>query len=177
MSDPFVGEIRLFPYTFPPQGWASCDGQFLPVAQHQLLAAIIGTIYGGSGSVTFQLPDLRGQAPMGSGDGPGLSHRVLGQRGGAELVPLAESNLPPHQHGAQANRSAGVTSQPGNNVLYGGENDPTFMLYKESPSAKVPMAGQSLQPEGGGNAHENRQPFLPVQFCIALEGIFPPRPS
>lgn len=176
MSEPFVGEIRMFPYTFPPQGWARCDGQSIPIAQNQLLAAVIGTIYGGN-ATTIQLPNLQGRAPMGAGNGLGLSPRPLSQTGGSELVTLTVSQLPSHQHQSQANGAAGVTDVPANNLLYGGESDPAFMLYKESPSAssKVPMAAQVLQSSGGGNGHENRQPYLPIQFCIALEGLYPQR--
>lgn len=176
MSEPFIGEIRLFPYNFAPVGWSRCDGQYVPVSQNAALYAVIGNTYGGDAN-NMQLPNLGGSVPMGVGNGPGLTPRALAETVGVAQVTLTANNLPPHRHGAQANITPGTTDAPGNSLLYGGDSDRNFIMYRESPDAGsiVPMSPNALQVSGGGHAHENRQPYLGIQFCIAMDGIFPPR--
>jgi microcystin-dependent protein len=175
MSDQFVAEIRIFPFNFPPKGWAFCNGQLMPISQNTALFALLGTTYGGDGKSTFALPDLQGSAPMHPGQGQGLSLRDLGQIGGAETVTLLQSEIPFHTHqlsGAdpqdQGNLQSGgpnrVVARPGSGQAYG-------------PAAGLqPMAFQTLQPAGGSLPHNNMQPYLTVNYCIALQGIFPQRP-
>jgi microcystin-dependent protein len=172
MADPFVAEIRIFPFNFAPKGWAWCDGQLLPLSQNTALFSLLGTTYGGNGKSNFALPDLRGQAPMHHGQGPGLSLHDLGESGGSETVTLLESEIPAHSHtlycrGAQGNR----TSPKGNSIARLAGATP----YSTSLSTPVAMAGESLAPGGGDAPHNNLQPFLTLYFCIALQGVFPPR--
>jgi len=171
VSDPFVAEIRIFGGNFAPVGWAFCDGQILPIAQNTALFSLLGTTYGGDGKATFALPDLRGRAPMHPGQGPGLSLHDLGESGGARSVALLEAEMPPHTHALQASASATMAypspaaalGTPSGTALYGPLTDP------------VAMAAETLSVAGGGQPHENRQPYLVLSFIIALQGIFPPR--
>jgi microcystin-dependent protein len=167
MSDPFVAEVRIFPYNFAPRGWAFCNGQLLPIAQNTPLFSLVGTTYGGNGQTTFGLPDLRGRTPLGVGQGPGLSDYDLGQPGGAESITLTARQLPNHTHSLTASSDAAAASTPGPGVLLATANTP---IYAPAQNL-VPMAavGASAQP------HANRQPFAVVNFCIALQGIFPTR--
>lgn len=174
MAEPFVGEIRMFPYTFPPRGWAYCDGQTLPIAQNPVLYAVISDFWGGDGHATLGLPDLQGRAPMHSGRGPGLSNRRFTEQGGVSQVPLMESVIPSHHH------SANVVNKVGNQIVGTGHylsNASGVTEYKGQPDLADlrPMANQALSETGGGAAHENRQPYLVAPFCIALDGIYPPR--
>jgi microcystin-dependent protein len=173
MADPFVAEIRIFPFNFAPQGWAWCDGQLLPLSQNTALFSLLGTTYGGNGKSNFALPDLQGRAPMHPGQGPGLSLHDLGETGGSETVSLLESEIPAHAHGlmslgAPANR----TSPVGNTIAR-----PTAGNAFVPPGGQplVAMSGQSLAPAGGDQPHNNMQPYLTFYFCIALQGVFPPR--
>ncbi len=177
MADPFVGEIRALPYTFVPQGWARCDGQSLPVNQNQVLYAVIGNQFGGNNG-NFRLPNLQARTPMGIGSGPGLTPRNMADNGGAATISLTIPQLPAHQHSCNGNAFAGSSDTPSNSAEFGGETDPKFFLYKENPATNslVPLAPQALTPSGGNLAHENQQPWLALQFCIALDGTFPVRP-
>ena len=172
MADPFVAEIRIVPFNFAPRGWAFCDGQLLPIAQNTALFALVGTTYGGDGRSTFALPDLRGRAPMHPGAGVGLSPHDLGERGGSETVALSEGELPGHSHAMMAQSGAASSKVPAGKVLA----HPARGLTYAAPSANlVPLANDALAPAGGQAAHNNMMPYLTLSFCIALQGIFPPR--
>ena len=175
MADPFVAEIRVFPFNFAPKGWAFCDGQLLPLSQNTALFSLLGTTYGGDGKSTFALPDLQGNAAMHPGQGPGLSLRDLGEMGGSETVTLLQSEIPFHNHTIMA-----ADPQDGSGNLQVGA--PERILAKSGsgnaygPAANlVQMAPQALSPAGGGLPHNNMQPYLTLNFCIALQGVFPPR--
>jgi microcystin-dependent protein len=170
MADPFVAEIRIFPFNFAPRGWAWCDGQLMPLSQNTALFALLGTTYGGNGKSNFALPDLQGRAPMHPGQGPGLSLRDLGESGGSETVTLLQSEMPAHTHGAFASGRDGDNQNPGGAAVAAGST-----IFAAS-SNLVDMAPQSLAPAGGDAPHNNMQPYLTCYFCIALQGIFPPRP-
>lgn len=170
MSDPYLGEIRLFPYAYAPQGWALCNGQSLSIAQYTALYSLIGTAYGGDGVTHFALPDLQGRAAVSAGQGRGLSPYKLGQAGGNETVALTENQMPPHAHAvigdyqdAESNSPAGMVPAAGAHGSYG-------------QNANTPMGAGMIRPTGGGQPHENRPPFLTLNYCIALQGIYPPRP-
>ena len=174
MADPFVAEIRIFPFTFPPKGWAWCDGQLMPISQNTALFSLCGTMYGGDGKSTFALPDLRGRVPMHHGQGPGLSERVQGEAGGAETVTLLEAEIPVHAHAVRAASDPADLQVPSpNRSLARSQN---AQAYQSTVNANLgAMAPQSLAPAGGDLPHNNMQPYLTLHFCIALEGIFPPR--
>ncbi len=172
MANPFVAEIRILPCNFAPLGWAFCDGQLLPVSQNTALFSLVGATYGGNGISTFALPDMRGNAPMFFGQGPGLSAHVIGEIGGQQDVTLLENEVPAHQHALQAMpRPAGLDT-PASNSL--GRASPA--VYKTAPASSL----QALAPEAislGGSSfpHNNMMPYLTLNFCIALQGVFPPR--
>ena len=173
MADPFVAEIRIFPFNFAPKGWAWCDGQLLPLSQNTALFSLLGTTYGGNGKSNFALPDLQGRAPMHPGQGPGLSLHDLGETGGSETVTLLESEIPAHSHALRGSNTLGDTPFPAGNTLarYG-----NFNAYQQTTNANlVSMAPESLAPAGGDQPHNNLQPYLTFYFCIALQGVFPPR--
>ena len=175
MADPFVAEIRIFPVYFAPTGWALCNGQLLPISQNTALFSLLGTTYGGDGKSTFALPDLQGSAPMHPGQGQGLSLRDLGEIGGVENVTLLLSEIPIHTHalmasvenGGQGTLTDGITVASS----VGGQ------IYQSNTSANlVAMNPQALAVAGAGLPHNNMQPYLTLSFCIALQGVFPPRP-
>ncbi len=172
--DPFVAEIRIFPFNFAPKGWAFCDGQLLPISQNTALFSLLGTTYGGDGRSNFALPDLQGRAPMHPGQGPGLSLHDLGEADGSDTVTLLQSEIPAHRHAMQANAATSDLQGP----------SPTRVLarasggsaYQTDASANiVAMAPQALSPAGGDQPHNNLQPYLTLNFNIALQGVFPPR--
>jgi microcystin-dependent protein len=173
MADPFVAEIRIFPFNFAPRGWAWCNGQLLPISQNTALFSLLGTTYGGDGKSTFALPDLQGSAPMHPGQGPGLSLHDLGETGGSETVTLLESEMPSHSHALQAYNDIGEDRIPSPTEAIARS---TGGLLFGNPAALVPMASQALPPAGGNLPHNNMQPYLTCYFCIALQGVFPPRP-
>ncbi|HWT14736.1 MAG TPA: tail fiber protein [Patescibacteria group bacterium] len=174
MSSPFVAEIRILACNFPPTGWAFCDGQILPISQNTALFSLLGTTYGGNGQSTFALPDLQGNAPMQPGQGPGLSQRFLGEASGSETVTLLESEIPSHAHGLLAqNTPLGGTVLPAGSTL---SRPASGFLYDATSPVLVPMAAEALAPAGGDQPHNNMMPYLTLNFCIALQGIFPPRP-
>ncbi|HZJ22726.1 MAG TPA: tail fiber protein [Anaerolineales bacterium] len=174
MADPFVAEIRIFPFNFAPRGWAWCDGQLLPLSQNTALFSLLGTTYGGNGMSNFALPDLQGRAPMHPGQGPGLSLHDLGETGGSETVTLLESEISAHAHALNGQGSNSNLNDPSQAVLaraFGGGN-----LYKLPAGANiVPLSDQSIAPAGGDQPHNNMMPYLTFYFCIALQGVFPPR--
>ncbi|MBL8093677.1 MAG: phage tail protein [Anaerolineales bacterium] len=163
MAEPFLSEIRMMSFVFPPKGWALCDGQLLPINQNQALFSLLGTTFGGDGRVNFALPDLRGRVPIHVG-----SAHTLGERGGEQAHTLSISELPTHTHVVYASASGGNQTLPTNNVLARSES-PRF-----APADSLVAAGASaITNVGGSQAHLNMQPFLVVSFCIALQGIFP----
>ncbi len=164
MTDPFIGEIQIFPFGFVPRGWAQCNGQLLPINQYQALFSLLGTMYGGDGRTTFALPDLRGRAPLGVG--PGYDQ---GQRAGEEAHTLYVAEMPAHGHGATASSAAPSTASPAGAAWA----DTGASSYAASPNAQ--MASNAVTPAGGGQPHENRSPYLTLNFCIALAGVFPSR--
>ncbi len=171
MSEPFVGEVRMFAGNFAPRGWAFCDGQLLAVSQNDALFSLLGTIYGGDGRTTFGLPDLRGRIPIHAGSGPGLSPRRLGAKGGAENVTLTVNQLPSHTHDMQAIGQNANTPNASGNLL---AQTPTVDLYiTETPVQG--MASTAVTNTGGSRSHTNLMPFLCINYIIALFGIYPSR--
>jgi microcystin-dependent protein len=171
--DPFVAEIRIFPFNFAPKGWAFCDGQLLPLSQNTALFSLLGTTYGGDGKSTFALPDMQGNAPMHPGQGPGLSLHDLGETGGSETVSLLESEIPSHNHLLGASSQDGGDSHPIPNLLAQGIG---INLYNnQGTNPIVQLNDNALPPAGGDQPHNNMQPYLTFNFCIALQGVFPPR--
>jgi microcystin-dependent protein len=170
--DPFVAEIRIFPFNFAPKGWAFCDGQLLPISQNTALFSLLGTTYGGNGKSNFALPDLQGRAPMHPGQGPGLSLHDLGETGGSETVTLLESEIPAHSHAVQAVNAPGNVKIPGPAVNLARANGGNVYA---NPNNLVFLAGEALAPAGGDQPHNNLQPYLTLNFNIAMQGVFPPR--
>jgi microcystin-dependent protein len=170
MSNPFLGEIRMFGGNFAPKGWATCDGQILSIAQNTALFSLLGTFYGGNGTSTFALPDLRGRSPMDQGNGAGLSPRSIGEQDGTETVTLLSNQLASHTHGVMAVAVAGDKTSPQNNSWASSVTRPYSSM---APNAA--MAAGTLRPAGGGGAHDNLQPYLVVTFIIAMQGIYPSR--
>jgi microcystin-dependent protein len=171
--DPFVAEIRIFPFNFAPKGWAFCDGQLLPISQNTALFSLLGTTYGGDGKSTFALPNMQGNAPMHPGQGPGLSLHDLGETGGSETVTLLESEIPVHQHGMNAQNA--ITSQIADPTGATFTRPASGNLFTTNLSSPVNMAANALAPAGGDQPHNNMMPYLTLNFCIALQGVFPPR--
>lgn len=170
--DPFVAEIRIFPFNFAPKGWAFCDGQILPLSQNTALFSLLGTTYGGDGKSNFALPDMQGNVPMHPGQGPGLSLHDLGEMGGSSTVTLLESEMPSHAHFLMA------SNQPGEDPQAVGEafgRSVGTNLYQASNAGLVSMYNVAVTPVGGSLPHNNLQPYLTLNFCIALQGVFPPR--
>jgi microcystin-dependent protein len=171
MADPFLAEIRVFPYNFVPRGWSACNGQLLPISQNTALFSLLGTTYGGDGRSTFALPDLRGRFPMGAGQGPGLSDRVNGEQVGSETVTLTTAQMPQHNHALLATSAANTTNPSGAALANVATNGAAY----RTPGV-LAASGSSLASVGGNQPHENRQPALALTFCIAMQGIFPSRP-
>jgi microcystin-dependent protein len=180
MSEPFIAEIKMFAGNFAPRGYAFCDGQILPIDQNSALFSLVGTIYGGDGRTTFGLPDLRGRSPMHPGQGPGLSHRRLGQKGGAENVTLTVAQMPAHQHAIQGkvkgSTSSLDTNTPQDKVLgTGGRGTNVYGSGDPDVDMAAGTVDATAEDAGGSQAHANTSPFLCVSFIIALVGIFPSR--
>ena len=174
MADPFVAEIRIFPFNFAPSGWAFCNGQLLPISQNTALFALLGTTYGGDGRSTFALPNLQGSAPMHPGQGPGLSLHDLGETSGTQTVTLLSSEMPAHNHSMNARPTGAVPPQ----------SSPVGLATARSNSRPYSPVGvqsnglmnaTSTLPTGGSLPHNNMMPSLTLNFCIALQGVFPPR--
>ncbi len=173
MADPFVAEIRIFPFNFAPKGWAWCDGQLLPISQNTALFSLLGTTYGGDGKSNFALPNLMGAVPMHPGQGPGLSLHDLGEVGGSETVTLLESEIPAHAHTLRAESLPADEVAPSPSAAL--TRSVGGALYRPQGSLTA-MAPEALPPAGGDQPHNNLQPYLTTYFCIALQGVFPPRP-
>ena len=179
MADPFVAEIRIFPFNFPPTGWAFCDGQLLPISQNTALFALLGTYYGGDGKSTFALPNLQGQAPLQQGQSTTGTQYFLGETSGSQYVTLLQTEMPIHTHSAMAANFPGSDNVPApTNDIARGAGAPGLNAYvpgsPQPPLAQ--MAFQSLAPTGGSLPHNNMMPYLTLNFCIAQQGVFPPRP-
>lgn len=170
-STPFVAEIMAVPYNFAPKGWATCDGQLMPIAQNTALFSLLGVTYGGDGRVTFGLPNLNGRMPLQPGQGPGLTPRDMGEQGGVASVTLAPAELPAHSHVVKA-ADAASTATPGATVMPAVSS--AGNVYR-APGTATAMAPQAVSSVGGNAPHENRQPYLGLTFIIALQGIYPPR--
>lgn len=169
--EPFIGEIALFGFAFAPTGWAPCHGQTLPISEHPSLYSLLGNTYGGDGTTTFALPDLRGRVPLGFGAGAGLTDHVLGHQGGAETHQLLEGEMPSHTHALRADSANGVQSIPdGGLPARNPAGIPAFGL-----NASTALRGDAADLAGGNLPHNNMQPYLALNWCIALEGVFPPQ--
>ncbi len=179
MADPFVAEIRIFPFNFAPTGWAQCNGQLLPISQNTALFSLLGTTYGGDGKSTFALPDLQGSAVVNPGQGPGLSLWDLGQVSGSQAVTLLTSEIPVHGHALNAVAAAGLTpSASGTMVSNGSWVQGAQRGVVQSYSTNAPdtaMSPTAMGSAGGNLPHNNMMPYLTLNFCIALQGVFPPR--
>ncbi len=172
--DPFVAEIRIFPFNFAPKGWAWCDGQLLPLSQNTALFSLLGTTYGGDGKSNFALPDMQGNAPMHPGQGPGLSLHDLGETGGSETVTLLESEIPSHTHALMASSTVSSKPNPAGNAIARVQSGAT--PYATAAGAPLSaFSDQALAPAGGDQPHNNMQPYLTLYFNIALQGVYPPR--
>lgn len=175
MSEPFIAEIRIFAGNFAPRSWAFCDGQLLPISQNTALFSLIGTTYGGDGRSTTALPNMQGRAPMHPGRGPGLTARRLGERVGAETATLSEAQIASHTHTMRAaNVPAGTNEVPSNTEALAGSFGGSA-YSTTTTSGLVDMASAALATTGGGQAHTNMQPFLTLNYIIALQGLFPSR--
>jgi microcystin-dependent protein len=175
MADPFVAEIRIFPFNFAPRGWAWCDGQLMSISQNTALFSLLGTTYGGDGKSTFALPDLQGRAPMHPGQGPGLSLHDLGETGGSETVTLLESEIPSHPHVMRASSDVADNNVPAGMMAAKPLGRGSLLYNAQANPPVVSMNPVALAPTGGDNPHNNLQPYLTFYFCIALQGVFPPR--
>jgi microcystin-dependent protein len=176
MANPFLAEIRILPFNFPPKGWAFCDGQILPLSQNTALFSLLGTTYGGDGKSNFALPNMQGNAPMHPGQGPGLSLHDLGESAGSDTVTLLESEIPSHAHSLMAfeNPPPSNAGTPGPSLSLGRSSGGT--VYKATPFGAVgTMNDNAIAPAGGDQPHNNMQPYLTLNFCIALQGVYPPR--
>jgi len=181
VTAPFIGELRIFGFNFPPRGWAFAQGQLLPIAQNTALFSILGTTYGGNGQSNFALPNMSGYAPMSQGQGPGLSPYVLGETSGETAVTLTTQEMPAHNHGLNAAapqpaNPAQVVGTPANNAFMS-TSGPNFAYTAPpiNPGTFVNMAPTAITQTGGGQPHNNRQPYLVLNFCVAMQGVFPPR--
>jgi len=171
MSEPFIGQIQLFGFNFPPRGWAFCDGQLLSISQNTALFSLLGTTFGGDGRTTFGLPEMRGRVPVHVGNGPGLSPITWGQRGGQENTTLGVNNLPAHNHQVRCNTGDGNSDEPQDNFLSkagGGET-----IYADSQNGA--MNSGATANVGGGQSFTNMPPFIGIYYSIAMQGIFPSR--
>lgn len=178
--EPFIGQIMMFAGNFAPRGWAFCEGQLLPINQNQALFSILGTTYGGDGRTTFALPDLRGRAPIHKGQGPGMSNISLGQSGGTEQVTLTISNMPSHNHTLNASSEQGTDSNPSGKVPASSQfqlsrQEPVVNVNSYSNSPNTNMSPNTIGIQGGNQPFNNRNPYLGINFVIALTGIYPSR--
>ena len=175
MSEPFTAEVRIFAGNFAPRGWAFCDGQLLPIAQNTALFSLIGTTYGGDGRTTTALPNLQGRAPMHPGRGPGLTARRLGEKVGVETVTLSEAQIPSHNHTARAAAQPANSPSPTNTSSFARSAAGAVAYQTDTTANLVDLASETLSTTGGGQAHTNLQPFLALNFIIALVGLYPSR--
>jgi microcystin-dependent protein len=172
MSDPFVAEIRIFGFNFAPQGWALCQGQILSIAQNTALFSLLGTTFGGNGTSNFALPNMQGNIAIGQGQGPGLTDRILGESGGQQSVTLTSSQVPSHTHPATCNNAMGTVYDPAGEVW---SQDAGGNQEYGSATVAGQMAPNAIMPAGGGQPHNNLQPFVVMNYGIALQGVFPAR--
>jgi microcystin-dependent protein len=184
MSDPFIGQIAIFAFPFAPQGWAFCRGQLMPLSQNVTLYTIIGTNYGGDGKSTFALPNLQGVVAVGAGQGLGLSkYDLWNQPGGQATVALSAAQIPRHSHGFTVSTAQATAPSPNGNLLGRAwraleHTDAVASFYSPNPNqAKTALAPNAVGPAGAGESHNNMQPYLALNFCIALQGVFPAKPS
>jgi microcystin-dependent protein len=175
MSEPFLGEIRMFAGNFPPKNWAFCNGQIMPISQNTALFSLLGTNYGGNGTTNFGLPNLQGSTPIHWGQGPGLTQRDIGEIGGSPTVTLLITEMAGHTHAPNANNAAGTEASPANG-FWAQSSSRDKQNAPGTTTPLVPMATTAMGPAGGGQAHENMAPYLAVSYIIALAGIFPQRP-
>jgi microcystin-dependent protein len=173
-SAPFVAEIRIFPFKFAPTGWAACDGQLMPLAQNTALFSLLGVTYGGDGKSNFALPNLQGCVPLEQGQGPGLSLYDLGQSGGTETVTLTTLTMPAHPHTFGAASTIGDVNSPSPQVSLARSNNATAYVADSSQNI-VQLAQTAINFKGNSQPHNNMQPYLTLNFCIALQGVYPPR--
>ena len=172
MTNPFVAEMRIFPFDFPPTGWAFCNGQILPISQNTALFSLLGTTYGGDGKSNFALPNMQGRAPMQPGQGPGLSLHDLGEAGGTPAVTLLQTEIPSHNHKVMAE-----SQDPADTII----PSPSTAIARSSggglyqTSSNVQMSPSTLAAVGGSQPHNNLMPYIALNFCIALQGVYPPR--
>jgi len=176
MAEPFVGEIRAFGFNFAPRGWAMCNGQILSIAQNTALFSLIGTFYGGNGTSNFALPNLEGQVAVHQGQGPGLSDYVLGEQGGVDSVTLFDSEIPSHSHNALAVAAKGTSAEPTDGFwAEAAAARGSVPSYSDQTASPVSLNPSAIGTGGGSQPHENRPPLLVVNFCIALQGVYPAR--
>lgn len=175
MADPFVAEIRIVGFNFAPRGWAFCNGQLLPISQNTALFSLLGTNYGGNGISTFGLPNLQGSAPIGTGQGAGLSDRILGEVGGNATVTLLENEIPSHTHVLNASTSLGTRAAAAGSIWAAPGAGRGRQGYQSTKGTGVTMHPSALNQAGSGAPHNNLPPCLVVNFIIALQGVFPPR--
>lgn len=173
MAEPFIGQIIQAGFNFAPRGYAACDGQLLSIAQNTALFSLLGTQFGGDGRVTFGLPDLRGRVAIHQGQGPGLSNHVIGEASGQEAVTLISSEMPQHNHPVAASNASGALGTPNGNFLAASSSNQTA-TYRPTSDGST-LNPQSIGLSGGNQPHNNMQPYLTFYFCIALQGVFPPR--
>ena len=175
MADPFVAEIRIFPFNFAPKGWAFCNGQLMPLSQNTALFSLLGTTYGGDGRSNFALPNMQSRAAMHPGQGPGLSLHDLGETGGSQTVILLQSEMPIHAHGLLASNETGEDRKATNEAMARSTGGPLYGPLPMAPATLVAMAPEAVMASGGSLPHNNMMPYLTINFCIALQGVFPPR--
>ena len=173
MADQFIGEIRIVGFNFPPTGWAFCNGQPMPISQNTALFSLLGTFYGGDGRSTFALPDMQGNAPIAQGQGPGLTQRFIGETSGSSSVTLLQQQIPSHTHNLQAYARPATSADPTNNSISRSAN--TAAYVDDVIASRVQLAANSGSIVGSSLPHNNMQPYLVLNFVIALQGIFPPR--
>jgi microcystin-dependent protein len=178
--DPFVAEIRIFPFNFAPKGWAFCDGQLLPISQNTALFSLLGTTYGGDGKSTFALPNLQGNVPMFYGQGQGLSLYSIGEEGGSPTVTILGTEMPSHNHTVMATTVKATQSAPNGNMLAEGAysnqtSSGNLAYYTAATTPQVQMNALMVAPAGNSFPHNNMMPYLTLNFCIALQGVYPPR--
>lgn len=175
MADPFLAEIRIFPFNFAPTGWLPCNGQILPISQYTALFSLIGTYYGGNGTSNFALPNFQGLMPLGQGQGTGLSPRVLGETGGVDTVALSLDQLPVHSHSPAAVSGSTDLASPGSNTWGEIKGRPAPNYYATNQGTLINMNSNAIGLSGGGQTHNNLMPYLALNFCIATQGIYPPK--
>nr|WP_294510984.1 tail fiber protein [uncultured Rhodopila sp.] len=172
MSDPFIGQILAVGFNYTPVGWLACNGQLVPINDNQALFSLLGTTYGGNGTTNFAVPDLRGRAALGQGQGQGASLHPLGQAGGSETAALAASQAGAHSHTLAVSTNPGTASKPAGNLVIAPNSTAGFNLYAPAP-AKTTLSPATIGTTGGGQPHENRQPYLAINYIICSNGAYP----